>query len=57
VGANRCCRQLNPCFVEDDMFSVEDEPINPFTKCRARERSLVPNNASRWKAGFKLDIP
>lgn len=43
---------------EDGEFSVEDELINPFAKHRSRrERSLVPNNASRWEVGFKLDIP
>jgi hypothetical protein len=42
---------------EDDEFTVEDELINPFAKHRSsRERPLVPNNASRWEAGFKLDI-
>lgn len=42
---------------EDDNFSVEDELINPFVECRARmEHPLVPNNISRWEAGFNLDI-
>jgi hypothetical protein len=42
---------------EDDEFNVEDELINPFAMHRSmRERPLVPNNASRWEVGFKLDI-
>jgi hypothetical protein len=59
VTANGRHHQPNPCLAEEDyQYSVKGEPINPFVGCGARrEIPLVSNNASRWDAGFKLDIP
>jgi hypothetical protein len=45
------------CFAKED---EEDsgEPINPFAEHGVRrECPLVPTKASRWDAGFKIDIP
>jgi hypothetical protein len=57
--ANERHRQPNPHFAkEDNELSIEDEPVNPFAKHRARrDHPLVPNKASRWEARFKLDLP
>ncbi|GLT53125.1 hypothetical protein SLA2020_264170 [Shorea laevis] len=55
-GVNGRCRQPKPHFAEEDKFSVEDEPINPFVGRNAkRECPFVPSNAGRWESKFKID--
>ncbi len=45
-------RQMNPRFADEDKYSDQDEPINPFA-----ENHVVHNHTSRWESRFKLDIP